>query len=40
MDLGINVMALIGLEDANFSNQSEILTQLLDNQLFKLDDNN
>ena len=27
-----------GLEDANFSNQSEILTQLLDNQLFKLDD--
>ncbi|WP_017021540.1 Ig-like domain-containing protein, partial [Aliivibrio logei] len=29
-----------GLEDANFSNQSEILTQLLDNQLFKLDDNN
>ncbi|WP_284202431.1 Ig-like domain-containing protein, partial [Aliivibrio sifiae] len=29
-----------GLEDANFSNQSEILTQLLDNQMFKLDDNN
>ncbi|WP_375320022.1 Ig-like domain-containing protein [Aliivibrio logei] len=29
-----------GLEDANFSNQSEILTQLLDNQLFKLDNNN
>ncbi|MEJ6119521.1 cadherin domain-containing protein [Aliivibrio salmonicida] len=27
-----------GLEDANFSNQSEILTKLLHDQLFKLDD--
>ncbi|MDD9194513.1 cadherin domain-containing protein [Aliivibrio sp. S3MY1] len=27
-----------GLEDANFSNQSEILTKLLNDQMFKLDD--
>lgn len=27
-----------GLEDANFSNQSEVLTKLLNDQMFKLDD--